>query len=133
MRERRQRSRNRVYYGGLLAFNARTSSLACVVRDYNEFGAKIELDGAEILPEHVDFVVERKQLSCSARLVWRNDQAAGLQFCNPAGVIPLEWARKLQASNRANKQLRLRIEQLQSERRRKRILIGTSRHFNEYV
>ena len=33
MLERRQHPRNRVYYGGMIAFNARNSTLACVVRN----------------------------------------------------------------------------------------------------
>jgi hypothetical protein len=102
----------------MLAYNARLSALACLVRDFNEFGAKIELDARQILPREVDFVIERKQLSCKARLVWRDHTAAGLKFCDPArqpAVIPLDWARRLRASERTNQQLRARIEQLSSE------------------
>lgn len=119
MTERRRLSRDRVYYGGLLAYNARACSLACVVRNFNEFGAKIELGAAEIIPAEVDLVIERRQLASRARLIWRTPTAAGLKFCDPLearGVIPLDWARKLKASQRVNQQLRSRIEQLSSER-----------------
>jgi hypothetical protein len=44
MLERRQHPRNRVYYGGMIAFNARNSTLACVVRNVSNRGAKIEFD-----------------------------------------------------------------------------------------
>ena len=42
MSERRRLFRNRVYYRGLIAFNARHSTLECVVRNFSPFGAKIE-------------------------------------------------------------------------------------------
>ena len=82
MLERRQLPRNRVYYGGRVAFNARNSTLACVVRNFSLFGAKIEFENAALVPDEVDFEIERKAISCPARLVWRNRNAAGLVFAN---------------------------------------------------
>ena len=72
MLERRQYPRNRVYYGGMVAFNARNSTLACVVRNVSNRGAKIEFDNSTLLPDRVDFQIARRDLSCSARLVWRD-------------------------------------------------------------
>lgn len=118
MSDRRKLFRNRVYYGGLLAFNARSSTLECVVRDFNRFGARIELQSSAILPDEVDFAVPRKGLSCAARLAWRDRNSAGLVFGGPSEasqVIPLQWARKLRASERINRQLQARINQLRSE------------------
>jgi hypothetical protein len=118
MSERRRQSRNRVYYGGLIAFNARHSTLECVVRDFSPFGAKIEGESLEILPDEVELAVPRKGLSCVARLAWRDRTAAGLVFGDSPDanrVIPLEWARKLRATERTNKQLQARIDQLRSE------------------
>jgi PilZ domain-containing protein len=118
MSDRRQLFRNRVYYGGLVAFNAGNSTLACVVRNFSTSGAKIEFENSAMLPDEVDFAVERRGLSRPARLVWRDRNAAGLSFSDARqanDVIPLEWARKLRASERTNKQLQSRIEQLRSE------------------
>lgn len=118
MLERRHLPRNRVYYGGLVAFNARNSTVACVVRNFSMYGAKIEFEKSALVPDEVDFEIERKGISCSARLIWRSRDAAGLVFVNvhePSGVVPLAWARKLRASERANRQLRSRVEQLRSE------------------
>ncbi len=119
MNDRRQVFRNRVYYGGLLAFNARNSTLSCIVRNFHGHGAKIEFDDASaMLPDEVDFAVARKGLSCAARLVWRNRNEAGLRFseAEKTDVIPLDWARKLRNTERTNQMLRARIEQLRSER-----------------
>ena len=84
MLERRQQPRNRVYYGGMVAFNDRNSTLACVVRNFSMIGAKIEFEGAAFVPDEVDFEIERKGISCLARLVWRNRDAAGLVFAKGA-------------------------------------------------
>jgi PilZ domain len=118
MSERRRLFRNRVYYGGLLAFNARHSTMECVVRDFSPFGAKIQCDSLAILPDEVEFAVPRKGLSCMARLTWRDRDMAGLVFGDSGDanrVIPMEWARKLRATERTNKQLQARIDQLRSE------------------
>lgn len=122
MLERRQFPRNRVYYGGMVAFNARNSTLACVVRNFSQRGAKIEFENSAVLPDRVDFEIERRGLSCFARLVWRDHNAAGLVFSDvqkpvqeTSDVIPLDWARKLRATERTNRKLRSRLEQLLSE------------------
>jgi hypothetical protein len=118
MHDRRQLFRNRVYYGGLLAFNGRSSTMTCIVRNFSALGAKIEFEGAALLPDQLDFVVARKGLSCHARLAWRNHNHAGLQFCDvheASGAVPLDWARQLRASERTNRRLQSRIEQLRSE------------------
>ena len=118
MLERRQQSRSRVYYGGTVAFNARNSTLACVVRNFSRFGAKIEFENAALVPDDVDFEIDRKGICCSARMVWRDRFTAGLVFSDASetsGVIPLDWARRLRASERANRQLQSRLDQLRSE------------------
>jgi hypothetical protein len=122
MLERRQHPRNRVYYGGMVAFNARNSTLACVVRNFSQRGAKIEFENSAVIPERVDFEIERRGLSCRARLVWRDHNAAGLAFSNvqetgreTSEIIPLDWARKLRATERENRKLRSRLDQLLSE------------------
>jgi hypothetical protein len=122
MLERRQFPRNRVYYGGMVAFNARNSTLACVVRNFSQRGAKIEFENSAVLPDRVDFEIERRGLSCLARMVWRDHNAAGLVFSEvqrpvqeTSDVIPLDWARKLRATERENRKLRSRLDQLLSE------------------
>ena len=84
MLERRQHPRNRVYYGGMIAFNARNSTLDCVVRNFSPRGAKIEFENSAILPDRVDFDVVRRGFPVLARLVWRDRNAAGLLFCEDA-------------------------------------------------
>ena len=123
MLERRQFPRSRVYYGGMVAFNARSSTLACVVRNFSHRGARIEFENSAMTPDQVGFEIERRGLSCLARFVWRDRNAAGLVFSNVqetnaqrnGDVIPLDWARKLRASERENSKLRSRLDQILSE------------------
>ena len=118
MLERRHHYRSRVYYGGMVAFNARNSTLDCVVRNFSQRGAKIEFENSAILPDRVDFEVVRKGLTCRARLVWRDRNTAGLVFSEEYeadNVVTLDWARKLRASERANRRLKSRLDQLLSE------------------
>jgi len=123
MLERRQFPRDRVYYGGTVAFNARSSTLGCVVRNFSQRGAKIEFENSALTPDEVDFEIERRGASCLARFVWRDRNAAGLTFSNvretnaqlTGEIIPLDWARKLRASERENSKLRSRLDQILSE------------------
>jgi PilZ domain len=116
--ERRQHPRNRVYYGGMVAFNARNSTLDCLVRNFSPRGAKIEFENSAILPDRIDFEVARRGLSCLARLVWRDQNTAGLMFSEEremGDVVSLDWARKLRASERTNRRLKSRLDQILSE------------------
>ena len=103
----------------MVAFNARNSTLACVVRNFSQRGAKIEFENSAMLPDRVDFEIARSGLSCRARLVWCDRNAAGLVFSRRARetgeIIPLDWARKLRATERENGQLRSRLDQILSE------------------
>jgi len=75
-----------------------------------------------MLPDRVDFEIEHRSLSCRAHLVWRDHNAAGLVFSDvqntvqeTSDVIPLDLARKLRATERANRRLQSRLDQLLSE------------------
>jgi hypothetical protein len=119
MQDRRRMVRDRVYYGGVLAFNARRSTIACVVRNFSASGAKIEFEGTSLLPDCLDFSIGRRDLACRARLVWRDHQAAGLVFADvpqASDVVSLDLARKLRDGERTNRLLRARLEQLLSGR-----------------
>ena len=119
MLERRQQPRNRVYYGGMVAFNDRNSTFACVVRNFSKLGAKIEFENAALVPTGWISRSSARASPVMARLVWRDRNAAGLVFANvqargrrrhSAGL-----GAKLRATERANRKLRSRLDQLLSE------------------
>jgi hypothetical protein len=117
MQDRRRMVRSRVYYGGVLSFNARRSTFACIVRNFSDFGARVEFEGSPLLPDYLDFAIARRDLACRARLVWRGQHQAGLVFADlppTSEVVSLDLARKLRDGERANKLLRARLDQLLS-------------------
>ena len=118
MSDRRRQYRNRVYYSGLIAFNDRKSTVTCVVRNFTQFGAMVEFENPAIVPDWINFEIQRKGLAHLARLAWCDGNRAGLVFsASPEtnDVIPIEWARKLRASEAVNKALRARLDQLRSD------------------
>jgi hypothetical protein len=115
MPERRQDIRGRVYYGGRLAFNDRKSTLDCIVRNFSHAGAKIEVNEAAILPDELDVMIDRRSIAFLARIVWRCEHEAGLVFRNLRhlnATVSLDLALRMRASERVNRTLRARIEQL---------------------
>jgi hypothetical protein len=118
MLDRRQSVRDRVYYGAVIAFNARNSTMECLVRNFSTLGAKVEFENAALLPDEIDLTIPRKGTSWTARIIWRRANAAGFAFRNSKqteALIPLDWAIRLRASERARKELRRRLAQLLSE------------------
>jgi hypothetical protein len=115
MRERRHEFRRRVYYGGRLAFNDRKSTLDCIVRNFSQAGARIEVDEAVILPDQLDLAIERHSVAFLTRIIWRRQHAVGLAFRHHRhlnATMTLDWALRIRASERANKALRAQVEQL---------------------
>jgi len=118
MADRRRVLREPVYYHATLAYNTRASTVTCLVRNLNEFGAKIQISAAFTIPDEVDLAIECKQLSGKAYVVWRDAKAAGLAFPSPLqqkAADALDWKRRLHTAERTNQQLRARLERLTSD------------------
>jgi hypothetical protein len=117
MIERRQTSRARVIYGGVIAYNGRQSTMDCMVRNFSEDGAKVVFDNSAILPDVIGLVIAKKSRSFAAKIAWRRANEAGLSFHSSErnAPIPLDWARRLRASESERCELQNRIAQLLSE------------------
>jgi hypothetical protein len=117
MIERRQTARARVIYGGVIAYDERRSTMNCVVRNLSEDGVKVEFDNTALLPDEIDLLIAKKSRAFNAKIVWRSDREAGLAFrSNGANLpIPLDWARRLRASESERRKLKGQIAQLLSE------------------
>lgn len=89
--ERRKALRGRVYLGGTLAFDLRSPSVECLVRNLSEDGAKIEFESAVEIPEEFDFYIPRSRKLFRARVIWRRMDEFGLAFVHPS-VSPLPQA-----------------------------------------
>jgi|SRR3954468_9243932 hypothetical protein len=112
--ERRRNPRGRSYYGGVIAFNARKSTIDCVVRNFSRAGGKIAMTGAVLLPDNFDLAIACKDTAFRAHLVWRNNEEAGVAF--ETMVSPdlgsLDAARKHQLRKAELRHLRRRVSEL---------------------
>ncbi|HEV7877351.1 PilZ domain-containing protein [Bradyrhizobium sp.] len=117
MIDRRQTARARVIYSGVVAFNQRQSTMDCVVRNFSDHGAKVEFENAALLPDQVDLVIPRKSRAFLAKIIWRQPNAAGVAFrpLRNNDPVPIDWARKLRASELERRKLQNRLTQLLSE------------------
>jgi hypothetical protein len=84
MTERRRMPRGRTYLGTQIAFNRRSSTLDCLMRDRSEDGGRIVFSGPTPIPHEFDLTIQRDGLSRRARVVWRLEREAGVAFI-PAG------------------------------------------------
>jgi hypothetical protein len=115
MQERRKLARNRTFLGGVIAFNHRSSTMDCLVRNLSAEGAKISFNNTAAVPGEFDLLIKQKGCSLRARLVWRQAGEAGITFMNEsvAGApIPLDWARRLRDCEADNAALRRRLIKL---------------------
>src|SRR5260370_21385262 len=80
MLDRRQRVRDRVFFGGVAAINESGSTMDCVVRNISEQGACVEFDSAAKLPEEISLAIPRTGRSFLARVIWRQADNGWLPF-----------------------------------------------------
>ena len=114
MSESRKSERARSILGAQIIFNNRNSTIDCQIRNISRTGAKLMLSDSVTLPEEFDIDVPQKGRVYRARLCWRDDRSAGIEFVTgAAGGQPAEDARlvvaRLEAENNA---LRLRVLEL---------------------
>lgn len=76
---KRQDERRPVYRQGRLTV-AGGVKIDCIIVDVSENGARVELDGAESLPDFVMLKVVMTGEIRRARVAWKRDTAAGLAF-----------------------------------------------------
>jgi hypothetical protein len=117
MLERRKQFRGRVYYGGRVAFNERCSTLDCVIRNFSDDGAKLDIANACLLSGEIDLTIPRKGLAFRGRVIWQRGGQAGFAFVAPPAirsVMTLDWALRLRASERSNKAMQRSIDALRS-------------------
>jgi hypothetical protein len=74
--------------GKVLAEDGRM--IDCLVRDFSESGAKIELPRSTKLPDTVDLFFPLRQETFRAHIRWRGDKEIGLTFEAPQAEAPTD-------------------------------------------
>ena len=118
MLERRKIDRSRTFFGGLVAYNRRRSTLDCLVRNFSADGAKLAFSNMGTLPDKFDLIIGRKERSYRARVAWQSSNEIGVAFLpDEAGAepIPLEWANRLRDCEVENAALQRRVDQLSTD------------------
>lgn len=117
MNDRRQSVRDKVLLGGVAEIT-NTSTVDCLVRNFSEGGACVELDLATRLPGQMKLAIARKGRSYLARLVWRQANRVGLAFRTMVNNAPAnDLDARLRDSEKKKRELEHRIDQLLGERR----------------
>lgn len=115
MQERRQEVRDRTFFGGVIAFNQRASTMGCLIRNLSAQGAMLALASTAVIPDKFDLTIDRKARSFRARTVWRHLDEAGVAFVEERAVaepMPLEDVKRLRRDKAAKDALLRRVEEL---------------------
>lgn len=112
--ERRKTQRGRTYLGGRIVFNARASTIDCLVRNISSEGAKISFAEGVAIPGEFEVTIHRKAETRRARIVWRNETQAGIVFLRSASekFVSLEAARRIRKLEAEREALTQRVAQL---------------------
>ncbi len=114
MQERREVHRDRTYLGGQVAFNDRRSTMDCLVRNFSGRGAKIVFADTATIPGELDVMIPKKGESRRARVVWREDNEAGVVFLpsERGTVVSIETAGRIRKLETERVALARRVAQL---------------------
>jgi hypothetical protein len=113
MQERRQSVRDKVLFGGVAELNERGPAVNCVVRNFSDNGACVELDNGAALPEQLNLTIARKGRSYIAHMIWRSANRAGLAFRAMITDAPdSDLDARLRRSEKKKRQLQRRINEL---------------------
>jgi hypothetical protein len=114
MQERRLIQRSRTYLGGQIVFYRRRCTIDCVVRNMSQNGARIVFPSTAGVPGEFDITIRHKGESRRARIVWRNETEAGIEFAGleSSAVVSIESARRIRKLEADKETLSRRVAQL---------------------
>jgi len=114
MKEQRRSDRRRTYLAGRIAFNGRSSTMDCLVRNLSRNGAMLEFS-EPVIPRHeVDLCILSRAESLRARLVWCTGARVGVSIERPdtGAVITIETARLIRKLKADREALAKRVAEL---------------------
>ena len=90
----------------------------CLVRDFSESGARIEVVGTTSLPHSFELFFPLRQATFQAEVRWRGEKEVGITFENskaaPADPMQAKVAERMLQLEAENAQLRARLAELLS-------------------
>jgi len=76
----RRGKRERTFLPARISFGEGALKADCVVTQFSPSGARINVPAAVALPDRFNIAIPQRGLNCRAKLVWRKDDLAGLEF-----------------------------------------------------
>jgi hypothetical protein len=80
MDERRQSPRKRSFLKGMVYFNHRRASIECTVRDFSEYGARLQFPAPATLPDAIELEIPAREKILQAQVRWRRDDEVGVSL-----------------------------------------------------
>jgi len=80
--ERRESSRIAVEIGAKAIVANSNNSLECTILDISKTGAKIELEGLDIVPARMMLYIPEVDCTFTCEVAWRTEKHLGLKFVN---------------------------------------------------
>jgi hypothetical protein len=116
MQDRRHGVRDKVFMGGVAEINENGSTMDCVVRNFSDSGACVELESSAKIPDQMRVTIAHKGRSYLARMIWRQANRVGLAFRTMVTDAPVDDLDvRLRRSEAKKRQLQRRIKQLLGE------------------
>ena len=116
MQDRRHGVRDKVFLGGVAEINDTGSTMDCVVRNFSDRGACVELESAAKLPDQMRVTIARKGRSYLAQMIWRQANRVGLAFRTMVTDAPVDDLDvRLRRSEAKKRRLQRRIKELLGE------------------
>jgi hypothetical protein len=104
--EARRAKRERTFLPARLSFGDGAPLADCTVTQFSPTGARLSVPAGVALPDRFNIAVAQRGLNCRAKLVWRKDDLAGIEFdltdrASPAPTMQdyLARIRELEAAN----------------------------------
>lgn len=79
-RNSRRARRLRAFFAGKIVFRDGSYSFGCVVREFSDSGARIEVPVSRLIPRRFYLLTSKRQLGFDAEVVWRRGLLVGLKF-----------------------------------------------------
>jgi hypothetical protein len=112
--EARRSLRIRTFLQARVSYSDGAISTACTVNQLSDVGARLTIAGAFALPDTFEVIIPQRGISRRAKLVWRKDDQAGIDFLGVEGG----------ESNSATADPTARIKALEAENARLKAQIG---------
>jgi hypothetical protein len=114
--EARRDNRERTFLPAKISFGDGALSAECMVTQLSATGARLNVSPNFSLPDRFDFAIPQRAMHRRARLVWRKNAQAGIEFdaedAQEVDDIGFDYRAKIRELEAANAKLRAQVAEL---------------------